>query len=209
MKLQKNFLIIVCFVLVFIFFNLSKIYGETYIPPGIISSDTWTLADSPYIIQGDIELGPESTLTIEPGVAVQFEAGYNFRVFGNLIAVGAEDQPIIFTSNSGSPNPGDWDGLEFRNSISSGSQLAWCILEYATLGLTCHNCNIVKILNCTIQNNSSDGIKVEAVTFYDNGCKNGNALPEIEGCTIELNSGYGVNYRAAGDVGCINSSPTS
>jgi len=60
---------------------------------GIIDTDTtWDLAGSPYNIVGDVIVG--ATLTIEPGVQVQFSGFYNFEVWGSLIAIGTSVKKI-------------------------------------------------------------------------------------------------------------------
>jgi hypothetical protein len=62
------------------------------------------------------------TLTIEPGVVMRFEEKAAFKVqhFSNdrpstaaVKAVGTADKPIVFTSATATPAPGDWQGLWF------------------------------------------------------------------------------------------------
>lgn len=67
---------------------------------GIFSKDTtWTAANSPYIVIGDILIEENVNLTIEPGVTIKFDADKYIRVDGSFYAVGTESQIITFTSN--------------------------------------------------------------------------------------------------------------
>lgn len=54
-------------------------------------------------------------LTIEPGVVVRATTGSDVYVAvqqgGMIMAEGTSSNPIVFTSNSATPNPGDWGGL--------------------------------------------------------------------------------------------------
>ncbi|MDM8526400.1 right-handed parallel beta-helix repeat-containing protein [Desulfococcaceae bacterium HSG8] len=111
-------------------------------PPGVISRDTlWTLAESPYLITGNILVKEDVTLEIEPGVVVRFgsapveSVGYYIRVDGTLRARGNTDQPIIFTAEKPARPWGciaftdesmDWDETD-----STGCALSNCIIEYA------------------------------------------------------------------------------
>lgn len=108
-----------------------------------INSDiTWTLSGSPYIITGPVVVEPGTTLTIEPGVVVKFDGNYTLRIDGELIAQGASGNPITFTSNAGTPAPGDWDYILFTDTsvdasydaggnYQSGSIIQHAIIEYA------------------------------------------------------------------------------
>ena len=63
---------------------------------GIITSDTtWTQADSPYNLTGPTAVNIGATLTIEPGVIVNFN-GFYIRVNGTLIARGTATEKVYF-----------------------------------------------------------------------------------------------------------------
>ena len=80
---------------------------------GHISADTtWTLANSPYVLTGDVIVDPGVTLTIQAGVVVQGRGGVELQVQGHLQALGTTTQPITFTSETDS-GPNEWAGLVF------------------------------------------------------------------------------------------------
>jgi hypothetical protein len=95
---------------------------------GIIYSDTtWTKANSPYELTGPTAVNLGATLTIEPGVIVNFNS-YYIRVNGTLRARGTASEPILFNG-----------GLVNITNIANG----WiehlgsgCILEHAYLNMT-------------------------------------------------------------------------
>lgn len=82
----------------------------TDVPEGEVSG-TWTTAESPYIIQGDITIVENESLTIEPGVEVRFDGQYKLFVQGGLTAIGAPGDSISFTSNTGANN---WRGIDMN-----------------------------------------------------------------------------------------------
>jgi len=104
---------------------------------GIIDSDTtWTLANSPYIVTGNVLVNEGVTLTIEPGVEVKFDSGNSLQLNGELVAQGISDNLIIFTSNQPSPAAGDWGYIDFGNETvdasydGGGNYSSGTILEY-------------------------------------------------------------------------------
>ncbi len=111
------------FVGLFLVFPLSAAQADTIIPAMEIMQDTtWTLAESPYIITGDVTVRhatpwePVATLTLEAGITLRFEPGTGLFIgqhayYGALVAQGTPDAPITFTSNAASPRPGDWKGV--------------------------------------------------------------------------------------------------
>ena len=107
---------------------------------GIIDTDTtWTLANSPYIVMGNILISEGITLTIEPGVEVRFDGSYYLQVDGTLVAYGTEESMITFTSNRANPAPGDWGGIYFTPTSqdavldSEGNYLQGSVIRYATI----------------------------------------------------------------------------
>ncbi len=124
--------------------------GGTGIPGGYVSG-TWTAAGSPYRILGDITVHGDSTLTIEPGVVVEFQNSSFILINGYLEAVGTEADSILFSGIF-------WQGIDFRDAPDS-SHLTYCIVQdvedWVTPlygGITCMNCNPV-ISHCRISNN--------------------------------------------------------
>jgi len=76
-----------------------------------------------------------ATLTIQPGTTVLMEAAGLLDVSSlsdvgaQLVAVGTAEQPIVFTSASDEPLPGDWQCV-YIDQHGSNSQLEHAIFEY-------------------------------------------------------------------------------
>jgi uncharacterized repeat protein (TIGR01451 family) len=88
----------------------------------IAANETWCLSESPHIISSDVGVDSGVTLTIEAGVKVlAAPSGWGpdtgLLVSGHLEALGTEDQPIIFTSQSDATK-GGWEGVVFYNGSS-------------------------------------------------------------------------------------------
>ncbi len=126
-----------CYFFIFLILFSSHLIADTDIPGGQVHG-TWLLDGSPYFIQGNIEIPTDSTLTIEPGVVVEFQGHYEFQVQGRLLAVGSETDTILFTvsDTSGFSNPdtsfGGWYGIRFSDTPqhNDSSKMVYCKLEY-------------------------------------------------------------------------------
>lgn len=102
---------------------------------GPINVDTtWYLNESPYIVIDNVSVETGVTLTIEPGVMVEFKNETALTVNGTLIAIGNESNMITFTSNNTNPQPGDWRYIEFDNDDGS-SMISYARIEYSYYGL--------------------------------------------------------------------------
>ncbi len=92
---------------------------------GLISSDaTWTASNSPYQLSGPTAVIQGVTLTIEPGVTVDF-GNYYLRVNGTLHASGTSSNKITITTDAAAQNP--LQQIQLMNGSAN------CIVENAVL----------------------------------------------------------------------------
>jgi len=161
-------------------FNLNKSRADlTLYPETIIYSDitTPTTFESHhhYIIEQDIIVDAE--LTIEPGAVIRLNEGVKMSIYGDLTAVGQEDNFIWFTSNDSinsssffrSPSSdrlSEYKVIELDGTINK--EVSFCKFEHAGTGLLNH-VNGFSISDCIFRN-SSCGFKSECVdsTFCSN-----------------------------------------
>jgi hypothetical protein len=177
--------------------------AQTVIPPGDVSG-TWTLSGSPYEIQGEINIPFLETLTIEPGVLVEFQGHYKLNVQGRLLAVGTETDTIVFTINDTTgfhilnvPD-GGWHGIRFMGTpaMNDSSKIIYCKLQYGKAigsgtdhsgGAICvSGFDKLTIENCLITNNIASGIDWPA----GGGIALWTSSPVLIGNTISNNSAY-------------------
>ncbi len=107
---------------------------------GVISSNTtWTKADSPINITGYTIIPEGVTVTIEPGVVVNFNIN-TLGVNGTLRAIGTSAEPIILNGNYAGRTP-DFGSSDSNGILGFGNQCnGWnpqtgtgCIIEYANV----------------------------------------------------------------------------
>jgi hypothetical protein len=116
----------------FLFFT-QYAFAQTNVSGGIYSNTTWTLANSPYIVIDTTVVFPGVTLTIQPGVVVEFNDHIYLEIRqANLIAVGTASDSITFTSTSSGLN----EGVVLNSSTFT---IDYCIFEHANNALTYHN----------------------------------------------------------------------
>lgn len=99
------------FLLAIFAFSL-PVFAQTIVPPSTVINDTWTPANSPYIVDGEINFR-YGTLTIEPGTIIKFNSStssLSFHADVTLTANGTEEQPIYFTSIKDDSLGGDTNG---------------------------------------------------------------------------------------------------
>ena len=130
---------------------------------GVLTSDklTWTKANSPYIVNGNLLVESGSELSIEPGVIVQFTGSYYIRIDGDINAIGSNEEPIVFTQSG--DNLSSWSGiiingdsnlLTENNEYKSGNVLMNCMIVGANTPLSLNTS--VYIDSCTINGGSID-----------------------------------------------------
>jgi RHS repeat-associated protein len=96
------------------------------------SNTTWTLAGSPYILDGNVTVAAGVTLTIDPGVVVKLNGtSRQLRVSGTLKALGSASAPITFTSYQDDTAGGDSNG---DGAATSGAPGQWYSIYVASGG---------------------------------------------------------------------------
>lgn len=166
--------------------------GQTYVSGDITTSTVWYSYAGPYIVQSDVDILNDSTLTIMPGVVVAFDGNYTLAaMWGSaIIADGNPTNPILFTSNAGAPAPNDWKWMEV--SGPNPSSFEYCTFEYAEIGLMV-NVSDATISYCTFRNCISSGLFIAS------------ASPTVEYCDMYGNrDGIGLSGNAAPSNPTIN-----
>lgn len=119
------------------------------VTPGILDENrTWTLANSPYILRGDLRVRGGSVLTIEPGVEVKFTTSdimpdslgatmTELIVQGGLMASGTVSKPITFTSAENFPRKSTWGGILFSGTTQAENIMRNCVIMFADTGIKC------------------------------------------------------------------------
>ncbi len=172
--------------------------ADTIINGNITTSTTWTAAGSPYIIEGSmVKVRFGSTLTIEPGVEVRLQTGriLTTDLGCSIVAAGAPGDPIIFTSNSGTPAPGDWGKIEVY--ASTGSTFEHCVFRYADTGLNvivsepsvshCSFEDCEKGVYCHLSSPSIAHCSFTGSTWAAIHCYGRQSLPVIDDCNFWSN----------------------
>jgi len=148
----------------------------------------WRNLGVPYIFS-NVTVAPEATLTVEPGVTVQFLEAAQLIVNGRLSAVGTTAQPITFTATT--PQPGWWYGISASSSslYHATVHLEHATIEYGGRGGYANldvNRSQAFVSHGLIRFSGNDGIKVST-----------NSNASIEASQIVSNAVYGVHNTSA------------
>ncbi len=175
----------------------SALFADTNVSGTINTSQTWTLAGSPYIITGNVEVRgyPTPIITIQAGVVVKFNSGtainlgnvnYNDQL-GAIVANGTAASPVLFTANLGSPTPGYWNYIRTQ-PYTGPSSFNYAIFEYGGSsgnGLINVNGGSPAFTNCTFRNSSNYGI------YHTHDA----ATASVSACAFQNNGGYPLHWN--------------
>ncbi len=169
-----------CIAIIATIFCFSASMGETIINGPLTESQIWSPGGSPYIIQG-VVVASDISFEIWPGTTVLFDPGAELIFYADcsLIAQGTEAAPILFSSNSASPQPDDYLGLFFDHDFYPA--MSHCVIEYARNGLVLYSSiavESVEIRNCI------NGLDI----YYING--------DVSGFYIHDNANFGIACHA-------------
>lgn len=166
---------------------------------GIFDDTTWTLAESPYNVTCDVTLFQEYTLTIEPGVIINFDPSTNLSIKGTFNAIGTEDKRITFTSVS---PPDNWSGVYLATNLGGKAVIEYADFSYASTAIFVECCwgvdKPADISNSTFRNNGTalggyagNNVVIDNSTFEDNTYAITQADKEIYS-SVFTNNDYGL-----------------
>jgi hypothetical protein len=162
---------------------------------GTISEDvTWSTGGSPYEVNNAI-VSANATITVQPGVVVQFIDYTSLHVHGRIVATDTSNQKITFTSLSGATEGNPWRAVRLTNSDGNGNGLPSSSFTHCNFegGGYWYGCLLevsggarVTIDQCSFRHSITDGIH-----FYE-----GSGGP-ISNSVFENNAGYGLWLRGS------------
>lgn len=132
--------------ILFLFLSLSFIsFSQTVIQEGGVSG-LWSKNQSPFLVEGNINIPLDSILIIEPGVEVIFQGQFRFDISGSLRAVGLEEDSILFTTNDtiGFAQLDNYDiGWRGINFLSAPYPIDTSIIKYGIIEYVCPSADIL------------------------------------------------------------------
>jgi nitrous oxidase accessory protein NosD len=136
-------------------------FSQTYVGGEILEDEVFSAENNPYIVIQDLVVNEDVTLTILPGVELQFEQGIGLINNGILVAKGTSDQKISFNARSLSPAINQWEGIVLNHSLTltdqdtgylAGSIISDAVFSGATACITMDNNSKLLIQNCNFAN---------------------------------------------------------
>jgi len=156
-------------------------------------------ADNPHIVNTDLIVPAEYTLTVEPGVELYFAPGASLIVYGRLLAEGAPTQTILFTwLHPDEP----WGAIAFFDTHAD-NRITHAIVEYTSKeesvlrsnGVSAYNARVTLVDSVLRYTQGKDAAGVVA-----NATANGysilyvlrNEIHDIQGDAVQSNDGVAV-----------------
>lgn len=120
------------------------------VPGDITSAVRWTVANSPYIVKGDINVTEFGSLQIDGGVQVFVEATDGLRsgsdinkieinVSGAIIASAGNYLPVVIAGNSSTAAKNTWKGITFNNVTNVSNTMVNFEIHHADTAITLNN----------------------------------------------------------------------
>jgi parallel beta-helix repeat protein len=139
------------FLLITLLYLPSTSFSARTVSGTIKNNSSWTPADNPITITGNVEIPDSIVLKIEPGTIIRFDGYYRLLVRGSLEANGEAGKEIEFTSNKEKPVQGDWEGIIFYGE-KSGGFLKNCKVKYSFKNFIWKSSPFIQSCNFSINN---------------------------------------------------------
>ena len=155
------------------------------IPAGVIYGK-FEKSDGPFLLTGSVIVPAGQILEFGPGCEILVGGKYStITVFGQLLAQGTSQEPVVFRSAKTVPNPWDWDRIYIRSRTRS--VLDNVVVRHSNYGVCVENASVT-ISNSLFEQNSLSAIAVR------------NASVKIEKVTIKRGHVTGILCQAGASV---------
>ena len=163
---------------------------EILVPGNITSEVHWTMANSPYIVKGDINVSEFGILYIDGGVKILIDEtdGLNagtselieFNINGTIVASAGNSLPITIAANKPNPSKASWNGIKIINSSNVSNTMANFVISDADKGISVENSDIIlsgiTMLNCNTAVEVSNTTDVTVDNITTKRCTTGMSL---------------------------------
>jgi hypothetical protein len=177
------------------------VQGQTQVSGGIFSNTTWTVANSPYIVTGNLVVFPGVTLTINPGVEVRVAEApsisfpYYIEARGSIIMVGTATQKITVKAQNAVTQVGSWQGFVVKNSQGGSITFDYVHIANAVNSFVYDSFvpPLFDLHHCVFNYNGSGINAGNTLNAYDCTFKGNNAAVSgwanftLEGCVFDSN----------------------
>ena len=176
--------------------HATYVYSQT-----ITGNTTWTLQNSPYFLQGNVVVNKGVTLTIKPGVTVNF-GSYQLTIAGTLKAQGSIDMVIVFSSSGSSNQRIDFTPTSADSVVDTA--LIYSVPIIISGGYTQISNNYFASTSSTpiTVNNASSSIQNNSINFQScNGIQiNGGSVIILNNVIKGQGQNYGIYTQGAASI---------
>jgi parallel beta-helix repeat protein len=184
-KINRLFFIILFVSAILIFNSCGGLFERhTEISNSIGVDTVFDKTKSPYLIRGDVTIPANITLTVEPGVVLEFSGNNKLNIEGTFKAIGTESDPIVF-KQLGKYYMTGWYGLVFKSKQANDAsivkygnisqarfaiycdggspQISYCTITANEIGIHLWNSNAVVSHN-KISGNAQHGLYIGSLS---------------------------------------------
>ncbi|MBL0061989.1 MAG: right-handed parallel beta-helix repeat-containing protein [bacterium] len=181
--------------MVFLWVSLTVVAraDSTFVLSGNVEGN-WSLATSPYVVQGNITVLATDSLTIEPGVRVYFTGAYSLGISGYFGVGGTPNDSVVFTTDT-LLNPSRWRGLSLSNANDS-SYIRYAVIENASsAGTFVTGGTTLRLEHCSFYRNKAElaggAMYVTASTLLMDSCYFERNASRTEGGAMYIHNNIG------------------
>lgn len=202
-------------------------HAATTVTGGNLTTQTWTAANSPYVVQGDVTIPSGQTLTIESGVTVQLASTdsqgggtdtgrVEIIVNGSLVATGTSASPVAFQAqtsgqtwvgirigSTGSATLTGFDIKDATNGIATAAAAGWSVTALKGRISGSSGCGLSINGDAATASGTATINTVELDANANGVCTSGVATLNLVNSLVHNNTASGVTMNLSG--GIVNS----